>query len=141
MQVTEEQLRTVLNRALVSDFPGSNLSGMEAVLSVHFLPRTSSAFIELRTPEMAAAALQLSGKVTLHRRVLNVNMPHHYSKLPLPPLAEQQQVRVWVFLGGAEHASAGASACVWACMRHCGRSVRESDRLFIRTLAMIPSHS
>ena len=95
LQVTEEALHAIFNRALMAEFPGSNSSGMEAVLSVHFLPRSSSAFIELRTQEMVAAALQLSGKVTLHRRGLKVNMPHHYSKLPLPP--PKQQVRVKVF--------------------------------------------
>ncbi len=37
------------------------------------------AFIELRTPEMATAALQLSNQVTLHGRAMTVERPQDYA--------------------------------------------------------------
>ena len=59
-------------------FPGSNVPGMEPVVSINKNPEGRFAFIELRTPEMATAALQLSQQVTLHGKAMTVERPQDY---------------------------------------------------------------
>ncbi|GAX81705.1 hypothetical protein CEUSTIGMA_g9133.t1 [Chlamydomonas eustigma] len=76
--VTEEQLRAIFNSALMAAFPGSNVPGMEPVIGVTKNPDQKFAFVELRTPEMANAAMQLSQQVTLHGRAIAVQRPQDY---------------------------------------------------------------
>ena len=76
--MTEEQLRAIFNSALMAAFPGSNLPGMEPVIAINRHPEGTFAFIELRTPEMATAALQLTGQVTLHGRAMSCERPQDY---------------------------------------------------------------
>ena len=40
-------------------------------------------FVEMRTPEMASAAMQLHQQVTLHGRVMNVQRPVDYVAAPM----------------------------------------------------------
>ena len=59
-------------------FPGSNVPGMEPVVGIQRNPEQKFAFIECRTPEMATAALQLGGQVTLHGRAMSVERPQDF---------------------------------------------------------------
>ena len=75
VQVTEEQLRAIFNTAIIAAVPGSNLPGMEPFLSFHLHHDGMSAIMELRTPEMATAVMQLSGQMTLHGRPMHIVRP------------------------------------------------------------------
>ena len=88
--MTEEQIRAIFNSALLAAFPGSALPGMEPVIAINRNPEGKFAFIELRTPEMATAALQLSNQVTLHGRAMTVERPQDY----VDPLKMQQAAQV-----------------------------------------------
>lgn len=63
MQVTDDQLKAIFNSALMAAFPGSSIPGMEPVVGIVHQADKPFAFIEFRVPEMATAALQLSGQV------------------------------------------------------------------------------
>lgn len=59
-------------------FPESAQPGMEPVISVSMHSDGRYAFVELRTPEMATAALQLSGQVQLFGQSISVGRPSGY---------------------------------------------------------------
>ena len=64
--VTEDALRQLFNSTMAAAFPGSMMPGLDAVVSVSLHSEGRYAFVELRTPEMATAALQLSNQVRLY---------------------------------------------------------------------------
>jgi splicing factor U2AF subunit len=76
--VTEDQLKAIFNSALQAAFPGSSLPGMEPIVGITKPTDGRFYFIEMRTPEMATAAMQLHQQVTLHGRVMNVQRPVDY---------------------------------------------------------------
>jgi splicing factor U2AF subunit len=61
--VTEDALRQLFNSTMAAAFPGNMVPGMDAVVSVSMHSEGRYAFVELRSPEMASAALQLSNQV------------------------------------------------------------------------------
>lgn len=61
--VSDLALRTLFNSALSAAFPDCTKPGTEPVVSVAMHSDGRYAFIELRSPEMATAALQLSSQV------------------------------------------------------------------------------
>ena len=61
--VTEDALRQLFNSTMRAAFPAQCPPGMEPVVSVSLHSEGRYAFVELRTPEMASAALQLSNQV------------------------------------------------------------------------------
>ena len=74
--VTEDALRQLFNSTMRAAFPAQCPPGMEPVVSVSLHSEGRYAFVELRTPEMASAALQLSNQVgatTLLSIVSNAN--------------------------------------------------------------------
>ncbi len=62
--VTEDALRQLFNSTMRAAFPAQCPPGMEPVVSVSLHSEGRYAFVELRTPEMASAALQLSNQVS-----------------------------------------------------------------------------
>ncbi|GMH32560.1 hypothetical protein BSKO_00394 [Bryopsis sp. KO-2023] len=76
--VSEAALRQLFNSALSAVFPESAQPGMEPVVSVSMHSDGRYAFVELRTPEMATAALQLSGQVQLFGQSISVGRPSGY---------------------------------------------------------------
>lgn len=76
--VSEASLRQLFNSALSAAFPDSSRPGMEPVISVSMHSDGRYAFVELRTPEMATAALQLSGQVQLFGQSISVGRPSGY---------------------------------------------------------------
>ena len=60
--VTEDALRQLFNSTMRAAFPAQCPPGMEPVVSVSLHSEGRYAFVELRTPEMASAALQLSNQ-------------------------------------------------------------------------------
>ncbi len=61
--VTEDALRQLFDSTMAAAFPTQMVAGMPAVINVSMHSEGRYAFVELRTPEMASAALQLSGQV------------------------------------------------------------------------------
>ena len=61
--VTEDALRQLFNSTMRAAYPAQCPPGMEPVVSVSLHSEGRYAFVELRTPEMASAALQLSNQV------------------------------------------------------------------------------
>jgi hypothetical protein len=76
--VTEDALRQLFNSTMAAAFPGSMMPGLDAVVSVSLHSEGRYAFVELRTPEMATAALQLSNQV------LHAPWRHFLSPLSAP---------------------------------------------------------
>ena len=63
--VTEDALRQLFNSTMAAAFPAHVVPGMDAVVSVSLHSEGRYAFVELRSPEMASAALQLSNQVLI----------------------------------------------------------------------------
>lgn len=61
--VTDGGLREYFNAQMVSNFPEKLVPGVPPVVNVSMHSEGRYAFVELRTPEMASAALQLNGQV------------------------------------------------------------------------------
>lgn len=61
--VTEDALRQLFNSTMAAAFPTQMVAGLDAVVNVSMHSEGRYAFVELRSPEMATAALQLSGQV------------------------------------------------------------------------------
>ena len=61
--VTEDALRQLFNSTMAAAFPAQMVAGLDAVVNVSMHSEGRYAFVELRSPEMATAALQLSGQV------------------------------------------------------------------------------
>jgi len=76
--VNEPTLMQLFNTALMVRFPGSNVPGMEPVIKVNLHSDGRYAFVEFRTPEMATAALDLSGQVQFLGQAMTVNRPSGY---------------------------------------------------------------
>jgi splicing factor U2AF subunit len=79
--VTEDALRQLFNSTMRAAFPAQCPPGMEPVVSVSLHSEGRYAFVELRTPEMASAALQLSnqvGALTLLSMVHLANLESRY---------------------------------------------------------------
>jgi hypothetical protein len=76
--VTEEALRQIFNSTMAAAFPAQMTPGLEAVVNVSMHSEGRYAFVELRSPEMATAALQLSGQVQLLGQAISVGRPSGY---------------------------------------------------------------
>lgn len=76
--VTEAALRQLFNSGLAAAFPGSNVPGLEPVASISMHSDGRYAFVELRTPEMATAALQLSSQISLLGQSISIGRPSGY---------------------------------------------------------------
>ncbi|KAK9843828.1 hypothetical protein WJX81_008039 [Elliptochloris bilobata] len=76
--VTEDALRQLFNTTMQAAFPGHLPPGVDAVCSVSMHSEGRYAFVELRTPEMASAALQLSNQVQLLGQQISVGRPSGY---------------------------------------------------------------
>lgn len=76
--ITGEALRTLFNSALAVQFAGYLMPGMDPVINVNLHPEGKYAFVEFRAPEMATAALSLSGQVQLLGCNLSVARPSGY---------------------------------------------------------------
>lgn len=71
-------LRQLFNSALSAAYPSGGRPGTEPVVSVSMHSDGRYAFVELRSPEMATAALQLSGQVQLFGQSITVGRPSGY---------------------------------------------------------------
>lgn len=76
--VTDDALRQLFNSTMAAAFPNLSAQGLEAVVSVSMHSEGRYAFVELRTPEMASAALQLSNQVQLLGQSISVGRPSGY---------------------------------------------------------------
>jgi len=76
--VTEDALRQLFNNTMAAAFPEQMVAGMDAVVNVSMHSEGRYAFVELRTPEMATAALQLSGQVQLLGQPISCGRPSGY---------------------------------------------------------------
>eukprot|EP00891_Asterochloris_glomerata_P008902 jgi/Astpho2/8902/fgenesh1_pm.00132_%23_3_t len=74
-QVTEEALRQLFNSTMMAAFPNAMTPGVDPVVNVSMHSEGRYAFVELRTPEMATAALQLSNQVQLLGQAISVGPP------------------------------------------------------------------
>ena len=63
--VTEDALRQLFNTTMAAAFPAQAVPGLDAVVSVSMHSEGRYAFVELRTPDMASAALQLSNQASV----------------------------------------------------------------------------
>lgn len=108
--VTEDALRQLFNNTMAAAFPDQMVSGLDAVVNVSMHSEGRYSFVELRTPEMATAALQLSGQVQLLGQPISVGRPSGYVD---PAAAQHAAVAAAKALeafqtgeGGAEEAAA-----------------------------------
>lgn len=77
-KVTEQTLRQLFNEALSTTFPHLLTPGVQPCLSVAMHSEGRYAFVELATPEMATAALQLSGQLNFLGSQMTVGRPSGY---------------------------------------------------------------
>ena len=84
--VTEEALRQLFNSTMRAAFPEKQVPGLDPVVNVSMHSEGRYAFVELRSPEMASAALQLSNQVQLLGQPISVGRPSGY----VDPSAAQQ---------------------------------------------------
>lgn len=87
--VTEDALRQLFNSTMAAAFPAQMVAGLDAVVNVSMHSEGRYAFVELRSPEMATAALQLSGQVQLLGQPISVGRPSGY----VDPSAAQAAAR------------------------------------------------
>jgi len=76
--VTEEALRQLFNSTMTAAFPDKLTPGFDPVVNVSMHSEGRYAFVELQTPEMASAALQLSNQVQLLGQSISVGRPSGY---------------------------------------------------------------
>lgn len=77
-KVTEQTLRQLFDEALSTTFPHLLTPGVRPCLSVAMHSEGRYAFVELATPEMATAALQLSGQLNFLGSQMTVGRPSGY---------------------------------------------------------------
>jgi hypothetical protein len=77
-KVTEQTLRQLFDEALSTTFPHLLLPGVRPCLSVAMHSEGRYAFVELASPEMATAALQLSGQLNFLGSQMTVGRPSGY---------------------------------------------------------------
>jgi hypothetical protein len=77
-KVTEQSLRQLFDEALSTTFPHLLTPGVKPCLSVAMHSEGRYAFVELATPEMATAALQLSGQLNFLGSQMTVGRPSGY---------------------------------------------------------------
>lgn len=114
--VTEDALRQLFNSTMKAAFPEQQIPGMDPVVTVSMHSEGRYAFVELRTPDMASAALQLSGQVQLLGQSISVGRPSGYVDPSAAQMAAAQaatalssfEVRA---LQGCSGKAARASAC------------------------------
>lgn len=76
--VTEESLRQLFNSTMKAAFPDGARTPGEPCTSVSMHSEGRYAFVELKSSEMASAALQLSGQVQLLGQNISVGRPSGY---------------------------------------------------------------
>lgn len=89
-QITAEALRDMFNSTMLAAFGDKVVPGLDPVVNVAMQPEGRFAFVEFRTPEMATASLDLSGKVQLLGVSLSIGRPAGYVD-PVKALAAAQQ--------------------------------------------------
>lgn len=77
-KVTEQSLRDLFDQALSSVFPNLVVPGVPPCISVAMHSEGRYAFVELATPEMATAALSLSGQLDFLGSQMTVGRPSGY---------------------------------------------------------------
>lgn len=76
--VTDTMLTQIFNTALQVRFPGATVPGMEPVVKTNLHSSGKYAFVELRNPDMATAALDLNGQVQFMGVAMSVARPAGY---------------------------------------------------------------
>ena len=76
-KITKQNLEFFFNQTMATVFPKYARDGMQAVLNVNMHSEGKYAFVELRDPELATAALELNG-VQLLTVQLNLGRPASY---------------------------------------------------------------
>ncbi|KAL4433887.1 hypothetical protein ABPG75_000328 [Micractinium tetrahymenae] len=76
--VTADMLRQLFNSTMAAAFPDMAKEGIDPVVNVSVHTEGKYAFVELRTPEMATASLQLNGQVQLLGATLSIGRPSGY---------------------------------------------------------------
>ncbi|KAK9860324.1 hypothetical protein WJX84_002429 [Apatococcus fuscideae] len=107
--VTEEALRQLFNSTMQAAFPDKQIAGLDPVVNVSMHSEGRYAFVELRSPDMASAALQLSNQVQLLGQPISVGRPSGYvdpSKAQQAALAAQAALEA--FQSGDTNAAAQA---------------------------------
>lgn len=112
--VTEEALRQLFNSTMTAAFPDKLTPGFDPVVNVSMHSEGRYAFVELRTPEMASAALQLSNQVQLLGQSISVGRPSGYVD---PSKAQQAATAASAALAAFKARPCPAPAAV--CQMHC----------------------
>ncbi|KAL6779338.1 UAF4 [Auxenochlorella protothecoides x Auxenochlorella symbiontica] len=76
--ITSEMLKQLFDSTMAVAFPTQVVPGMDAVVNCNVHSEGRYAFVELRTTEMATAALQLNGVVSLMGATLSIGRPSGY---------------------------------------------------------------
>jgi splicing factor U2AF subunit len=76
--VTGDMLRQLFNSTMAAAFPDMAQPGYDPVVNVNVHTDGRYAFVELRTPDMASASLQLNGQVQLLGATLSIGRPSGY---------------------------------------------------------------
>ncbi|PSC69139.1 spindle assembly abnormal 6-like protein [Micractinium conductrix] len=76
--VTGDMLRQLFSSTMAAAFPEMAGDGQDPVCNVNVHTDGRYAFVELRTPEMASASLQLNGQVQLLGTTLSIGRPSGY---------------------------------------------------------------
>ena len=124
-KVTEQTLRQLFDQALASAFPHLVVPGVPPCMSVAMHSEGRYAFVELASPEMATAALSLSGQLNFLGSQMTVGRPSGYidpSKAEAAAAAASKALQdisaadVVLELGDAPPAAREATPCV--CIDH-----------------------
>ena len=76
--VTESMLRELFRTTLTAAFPDKCQGGIDPVIQISLGPEQKFCFMEVLTPEMASACLDLTGKISLMGASLTVGRPTGY---------------------------------------------------------------
>ncbi len=112
--VTEEALRQLFNSTMTAAFPDKLTPGFDPVVNVSMHSEGRYAFVELQTPEMASAALQLSNQVQLLGQSISVGRPSGYVD---PSKAQQAASAAAAALAAfkVSHVTQNVSLLHWNC--------------------------
>lgn len=120
--VTEEALRQLFNSTMTAAFPDKLTPGFDPVVNVSMHSEGRYAFVELRTPEMASAALQLSNQVQLLGQSISVGRPSGY----VDPSKAQQAATAASAALAAFKASHSVCSCLIPTWHTCHSSVGQT---------------
>ncbi len=125
-QVTEEALRQLFNSTMMAAFPNAMTPGVDPVVNVSMHSEGRYAFVELRTPEMATAALQLSNQVQLLGQAISVGRPSGYvDPSKAQAAAQAAAAALSAFQVGLHPLTASTLIMPWVCLSRCMLSRQE----------------